>query len=72
MITWIEEPAGDWKAMAGDTLIGKAVYQDLDGERAWYSVSTRFDHGPEAGSLNDCKRRIEALWDEAGDAAKKT
>lgn len=64
---WRRMDTGDWAYETGlgeDAVrLGTVVFQDLHGRRTWYSVSTAQAHGPEAGSLTVCKRRIEALWD---------
>lgn len=63
---WRRMDTGDWAYETGlgeeAVRLGTVVFQNLDGRRIWYSVSTAQAHGPEAGSLTDCKRRIERLW----------
>lgn len=63
---WEKLPSGDWAYVAGmgeDVVrLGTVVFQDLHGQRSWYSVSATKSHGPDEGGLTECKRRIEALW----------
>lgn len=63
---WCKLASGDWRYERGPEddieVLGVVVFQDLDGQRTWYSVSQLAKHGPEAGALSACKRRIERLW----------
>lgn len=63
---WRKMPSGDWayERGAGEDVVrlGSVIYQDMGGQRSWWSVSASASHGPEAGSLTECKRRVEALW----------
>ncbi|NBB65072.1 hypothetical protein GVN18_38090 [Pseudomonas sp. ODNR1LW] len=63
---WRQMDTGDWAYERGEgedaVRLGTVVFQDLGGRRIWYSVSTLQSHGPDEGSLTECKRRIERLW----------
>lgn len=60
---WHKSPLEDWRLIDDrGELIGSVVHQTLNGKRLWYSVSERLRHGPNEGSLTECKRRIEKLW----------
>lgn len=63
---WRQLESGDWRYECGAgedvEVLGVVAFQDLGGQRTWYSVSRLADHGPEAGGLSACKRRVEALW----------
>lgn len=59
---WSQMDSGDWMLNRTGERLGTVVFQDAPTGRVWYSVSTAKSHGPEAGTLTECKRRIEALW----------
>ena len=59
---WSQKDTGDWTLYRAGKTLGTVVSQDVRGRRTWYSVSAAAGHGPEAGGLTVCKRRIEALW----------
>lgn len=63
---WSQAPSGDWAYVQGEgedaVRLGTVVFQDLNGQKTWYSVSALKSHGPEEGRLTECKRRVEALW----------
>lgn len=62
---WRQGVLEDWQLFDDRSeLIGSVVWQKLDGDRVWYSVSERLRHGPIAGELTECKRRLEKLWRE--------
>jgi len=58
--------SGDWAYERGEgedvVRLGTVVFQNLGGDRQWFSVSRLAKHGPEAGTLTACKRRVEGLW----------
>lgn len=59
---WVQSVIGDWQLWDDrGELVGSVNFQDLDGKRTWYSVSSRFRHGPNSGGLSECKRRLEKL-----------
>lgn len=62
---WRQMPSGDWAYERGEgeglVRLGSVVFQDVGGRRAWFSVSTMAEHGPEEGGLSECKRRVEVI-----------